>query len=513
MLIPRRRYQCPSHLIFFAGGTVVAFANGSAPGRSVTHSNPHGGVDLGPDARSIGSSSSIGDGPGISGNGGGDPPELDLILQRLRISGCTFRLLAPRDVDAVMDMYLDRGLLDADPYWTRAWPSAIALAATLLQRPELVAGRTVADLGAGLGLAGIAAALAGAREVVLLDREPLALQCGLLSAAATGLDAGSDLYLAGPESGLDQAGGAARAASSAAAGPGPGSEAAAAVGAGSQRAGRLRRNVVEPLPYEQLPSYAQLRLAGSSRAGAGVAADGVGEQRGAAGHGTEAQAEGRAAAAAEWGALMAHARALARAQQQQQQQEGVDTVANSASDDAGASTAGGAAGTSGRDGCDGEVKVLRGHVFDWTAPPEMASLLPPLAPPGSAARPPGRVGAAVTAGRRRRFDVVLACDVLYEEGAVGPIAGLLPELLTPDGGRLLLADPPNRTVRNREAFLDKLRNGPLRLAVEECSLQQCEVSKLDNEMAGGLAPSAETVPVQFLVFRSCVGNDTVGLKL
>ena len=41
------------------------------------------------------------------------------------------------------------------------WPSAIALAQQLLQRPQLVAGKKVADLGAGLGVAGIAAALAG----------------------------------------------------------------------------------------------------------------------------------------------------------------------------------------------------------------------------------------------------------------------------------------------------------------------------------------------------------------
>jgi 16S rRNA G966 N2-methylase RsmD len=67
------------------------------------------------------------------------------------------------------------------------WPSAISLAQQLLQRPELVAGKKVADLGAGLGVAGIAAALAGAAEVVLLDREPLALQCALLSGAASRL--------------------------------------------------------------------------------------------------------------------------------------------------------------------------------------------------------------------------------------------------------------------------------------------------------------------------------------
>jgi predicted nicotinamide N-methyase len=57
------------------------------------------------------------------------------------------------------------GQEDRDPYWARPWPSAVALAAALLERPELVAGKTVADLGAGLGLAGIAAALAGAAQL------------------------------------------------------------------------------------------------------------------------------------------------------------------------------------------------------------------------------------------------------------------------------------------------------------------------------------------------------------
>jgi len=51
--------------------------------------------------------------------------------------------------------------MDADPYWVRAWPSALALATAVLDSPDIVRGKRVADLGAGLGVAGIAAALAG----------------------------------------------------------------------------------------------------------------------------------------------------------------------------------------------------------------------------------------------------------------------------------------------------------------------------------------------------------------
>lgn len=53
------------------------------------------------------------------------------------------------------------GQEERDPYWCRPWPAAVALAEWLQQRPELVRGKRVADLGAGLGIAGIAAALAG----------------------------------------------------------------------------------------------------------------------------------------------------------------------------------------------------------------------------------------------------------------------------------------------------------------------------------------------------------------
>eukprot|EP00959_Pyramimonas_sp_CCMP1952_P174566 3648105-Pyramimonas_sp.AAC.2 len=70
-----------------------------------------------------------------------------------------------QDENAVLDMYIAAGQGDADPYWATLWPSAVSLASILQEEPELVAGARVCDLGAGLGLGGIGAALAGAREV------------------------------------------------------------------------------------------------------------------------------------------------------------------------------------------------------------------------------------------------------------------------------------------------------------------------------------------------------------
>ncbi|KAL0031958.1 hypothetical protein WJX79_008528 [Trebouxia sp. C0005] len=114
-------------------------------------------------------------------------PGLQLMQQHLTLSGRKLTLVVPRSVDAVLDMYIARNQGDRDPYWCRPWPSAIALAQLILQQPELVKGKRVCDIGCGLGLAGIAAALSGAKEVVMLDREPIALQCSLLSAQACGV--------------------------------------------------------------------------------------------------------------------------------------------------------------------------------------------------------------------------------------------------------------------------------------------------------------------------------------
>jgi predicted nicotinamide N-methyase len=68
------------------------------------------------------------------------------------------------------------------PFWAFAWAGGQALARYLLDRPEIVAGMTVLDFGAGSGLVAIAAALAGARTVCAAEIDPFA-------AAAIGVNA------------------------------------------------------------------------------------------------------------------------------------------------------------------------------------------------------------------------------------------------------------------------------------------------------------------------------------
>lgn len=76
----------------------------------------------------------------------------------------------------------------ADPaYWSLCWGSGLALARFILSHPGWVADRTVVDLGSGSGVAGIAAALAGARTVTACDTDPDARLATTVNAALNGV--------------------------------------------------------------------------------------------------------------------------------------------------------------------------------------------------------------------------------------------------------------------------------------------------------------------------------------
>ncbi len=70
------------------------------------------------------------------------------------------------------------------PFWAFAWPGGQALARYLLDHSGLVAGRRVLDLGSGSGLVAIAAALAGAPDVLASEIDARAAAALRLNALA-----------------------------------------------------------------------------------------------------------------------------------------------------------------------------------------------------------------------------------------------------------------------------------------------------------------------------------------
>lgn len=73
------------------------------------------------------------------------------------------------------------------PYWAFAWAGGQALARYILEHRDLAAGKRVIDLGAGSGIAGIAAACAGASHVLAADVDQFSSSAVRLNAEANGL--------------------------------------------------------------------------------------------------------------------------------------------------------------------------------------------------------------------------------------------------------------------------------------------------------------------------------------
>ncbi|MCF3933947.1 50S ribosomal protein L11 methyltransferase [Acuticoccus sp. M5D2P5] len=70
------------------------------------------------------------------------------------------------------------------PFWAFAWAGGQALARYVLDHAAIASGRRVLDLGAGSGIAGIAAAIAGARHVVPSELDRFAIAAIGMNAAA-----------------------------------------------------------------------------------------------------------------------------------------------------------------------------------------------------------------------------------------------------------------------------------------------------------------------------------------
>jgi predicted nicotinamide N-methyase len=73
------------------------------------------------------------------------------------------------------------------PYWAFPWAGGQALARYVLDHPEVVRGRRVADFATGSGLVAIAAARAGAAAVEALDKDPFSAEAVAMNAEHNGL--------------------------------------------------------------------------------------------------------------------------------------------------------------------------------------------------------------------------------------------------------------------------------------------------------------------------------------
>jgi predicted nicotinamide N-methyase len=84
----------------------------------------------------------------------------ELVEEVIALDGRDLRVLRPRDSEALLDEHAFEQE-EFLPYWAELWPSGVALARAVSARA--LRGARVVELGCGLGLPSIAAALAGGR--------------------------------------------------------------------------------------------------------------------------------------------------------------------------------------------------------------------------------------------------------------------------------------------------------------------------------------------------------------
>jgi SAM-dependent methyltransferase len=97
---------------------------------------------------------------------------VDFVEESVPLRGTALQVLRPRDAEALLD---DHAFEHEEylPYWAELWPSGVALARRIAVRS--LRGARVLELGCGLGLPSLAAALAGGR-VLATDWSPQAIE-------------------------------------------------------------------------------------------------------------------------------------------------------------------------------------------------------------------------------------------------------------------------------------------------------------------------------------------------
>jgi len=89
--------------------------------------------------------------------------------------------------DDMLKSFLKQEGINSYPSWAYSWVGGQALARYILDH-DIVKDKTVLDYCSGGGIVGIAAKLAGAKEVICVDNDPLSFEAVALNAKANGVE-------------------------------------------------------------------------------------------------------------------------------------------------------------------------------------------------------------------------------------------------------------------------------------------------------------------------------------
>ena len=107
---------------------------------------------------------------------------IELVDEDVDLGGLRVRIARPREPELLLDDAVEDGASEA-PYWAELWPSARALAAHVGGLD--LHGLRVIELGCGLALPSVAAALGGA-DVLAVDHDSEAVRIARLNGRRTG---------------------------------------------------------------------------------------------------------------------------------------------------------------------------------------------------------------------------------------------------------------------------------------------------------------------------------------
>ena len=112
-------------------------------------------------------------------------PEDDAVMEAAVAAAHRMALAAgPDRYDEVMEAHC---AMQRPAYWAQLWPSSLALSRWILTEPTLVEGKSVLELGCGLGMGAVCSALAGARSCDATDGAAAALPFAAANAETNGV--------------------------------------------------------------------------------------------------------------------------------------------------------------------------------------------------------------------------------------------------------------------------------------------------------------------------------------